>query len=111
MTSTWLASHAPVILICLIDSYIDSHEVWSHADMVVLARVPFDPPTDPYFLVRTAGMVDSFSQYSMPLTYTTLTTLFHRVYSAGYTGQIHIADDRLDISTWGREMMGYIEGR
>jgi len=41
--------------------------LWKVAKQVILSKVPFDPPTDPYFLAKTSGISDNFTLYSEPL--------------------------------------------
>ena len=55
------------VLIGLIDTWRDDLELWKVARQVIVSKVPFDPPTDPYFLAKTSGMTNNFSLYSEPL--------------------------------------------
>ena len=63
------------ILIGIIDNWIDESFLWKSVDMVIIAKIPFDPPTDPYFLARTVGMKNNFEEYSTPIALATINTL------------------------------------
>ena len=59
-------------------------ELWNYAQNIILAKLPFDPPTDAYFLARTVGMKNNFSLYSEPMTIIKLNILLSRIYSSSY---------------------------
>ncbi len=73
------------ILIGIIDTWRDEYDLWMHARFIIIAKLPFDPPTDPYFLARTVGMNNNFSEYSEPIVTIRLNTLIERILSSGYT--------------------------
>lgn len=89
------------ILIGLIDSWIDDSHIWSLTDRVILAKIPFDPPTDPYYLARTVWMKNNFEEYSCPMTLSTINTLIGRISTANPQNQIFCLDDRLTNTPWG----------
>jgi DNA polymerase III epsilon subunit-like protein len=90
------------ILIGLIDTWRDEYPLWKKVKKVILAKVPFDPPTDPYYLARTVGMKNNFSLYSEPMVIIRINTLVGRIRSSGFTGIIVCTDDRIQISEWGK---------
>lgn len=92
------------ILIGLIDTWRDEYDVWEKATSIIIAKVPFDPPTDTYYLARTAGMKNNFSLYSEPMAIIRLNTLIGRIRSSGYTGKIYCEDSRLTLSEWGKNI-------
>jgi hypothetical protein len=59
-------------------------ELWNHARQIILAKLPFDPPTDAYFLARTVGMKNNFELYSEPMLIIKVNTLLTRIYSSTY---------------------------
>jgi DNA polymerase III epsilon subunit-like protein len=92
------------ILIGLIDTWKDEFDIWKIAKSVYIAKLPFDPPSDPYFLARTVGMSDNFALYSEPMAIMRINTLIGRIRSAGYQWAIVCMDDRLEKTIWGKEI-------
>ncbi len=74
------------ILIGIIDTWRDEYDLWKNARNIIIAKLPFDPPTDPYFLARTMGMGNNFSDYSQPIVTIRLNTLLDRILASGYSG-------------------------
>lgn len=74
--------------------------LWSQARHVVIAKLPFDPPTDPYFLARTVGMKNNFTLYSEPMTIIKMNTLISRILSTAFSGSISCEDARLKETVW-----------
>ncbi|NRH20514.1 hypothetical protein HOO68_00510 [Candidatus Gracilibacteria bacterium] len=94
------------ILIGLIDTWRDEYRLWESARSIIIAKLPFDPPTDPYFLARTVGMSNNFSEYSEPIVTIRINTLIERVLSGGFTGSILATDSRLINTEWGKRIIG-----
>ncbi len=92
------------ILIGIIDTWRDEYALWKIAKHIIIARLPFDPPTDPYFLARTVGMANNFSEYSEPIVTIRLNTLIDRILTSGYSGPIGLADSRLMNTEWGKRI-------
>jgi DNA polymerase III epsilon subunit family exonuclease len=88
------------VLIGLIDSWIDESDLWEFVDLVIIAKVPFDPPTDPYFLARTVGMKNNFEEYSSPIALSTMNTLIGRIHFANNKCRILCIDERLETMNW-----------
>ena len=86
----------------------DTLSLWNHAHNVILAKLPFDPPTDPYFLARTVGMKNNFSLYSEPMIIIKLTTLIERIMSSQSSPKIYCIDNRLTETLWGKNLMNEI---
>lgn len=42
------------VLIGLIDTFREESEILQNLDTAIIAKIPFDPPTDPHFLAKTA---------------------------------------------------------
>ena len=57
------------ILIGLIDTWRDEHEMLEKLDSVIIAKIPFDPPTDPYFLAKTVNQLCSQNSILSSLTF------------------------------------------
>lgn len=93
------------ILIGTIDMWREEIELWNNAKHIILAKLPFDPPTDTYFLARTVGMKNNFSFYSEPMTIIKLNLLLSRIYSSRYNWKVYCEDTRLDETIWGRDIM------
>lgn len=93
------------ILVGIIDTWRDEYELWKHAQSIIIAKLPFDPPTDPYFLARTVGMSNNFSEYSEPIVTIRLNTLIERILSSGYKGSILCTDSRLNSTEWGKRII------
>jgi DNA polymerase III epsilon subunit-like protein len=100
--SLWKKSTKPSIIIGLIDTWRDEYTLWSDATDIILAKLPFDPPTDPYFLARTVGMKNNFEEYSIPMIIIKLNTLIGRIYTSGYSGVIGCLDERIETTEWGK---------
>ncbi len=92
------------LLIGIINTWIDEGELWKTADVVIVAKVPFDPPTDTYFLARTVGMKNNFEEYSSPIAINTLNTLIGRIHSTNEKTTIIAIDDRLQTMNWWQSM-------
>ena len=92
------------ILIGIIDNWIDESFLWKSVDMVIIAKIPFDPPTDPYFLARTVGMKNNFEEYSTPIALATINTLVWRIYSIHPNIEIYTIDDRIQTTNWWQSM-------
>jgi hypothetical protein len=80
-------------------------ELWNHAKHIIIAKLPFDPPTDAYFLARTVGMKNNFSLYSEPMLIIKVNTLLTRIYSSEYTGMVYCEDERLTETIWGKKLL------
>lgn len=94
------------ILIGILDTWRDEYELWKHARSIIIAKLPFDPPTDSYFLARTVGMSNNFSEYSEPIVTIRLNTLIERILSSGYKGTILCTDSRLNSTEWWKRIIG-----
>lgn len=103
----WLFSQdrENTILIGTIDMWRDTLTLWGMASHIILAKLPFDPPTDPYFLARTVGMKNNFALYSEPMIIVKLTTLIERIRSAEYSESIYCLDNRLTETIWWQELL------
>lgn len=93
------------ILIGIIDTWRDEYDLWKVAKNIIIAKLPFDPPTDPYFLARTVGMGNNFSEYSEPIVTIRLNTLFERIQESGYNWNIIMTDSRLTNTEWWKRIM------
>ncbi len=88
------------LLIGLIDTWMHDPILWKITDTVILGKIPFEPPTDPYYLARTVGMRNNFEEYSLPTTLITINTLIGRIRSGGTTSTIFCLDDRIHTTLW-----------
>lgn len=102
--SLFLDNPEKSILIGLIDTWKDEFELWKNSETIHILKLPFDPPSDPYFLARTVGMSDNFAHYSQPMAVVKINTLIGRIRSVGYRGMILCHDARLMKTTWGQEI-------
>jgi DNA polymerase III epsilon subunit-like protein len=96
------------VLIGTIDMWREEIELWNHAKNIIITKLPFDPPTDSYFLARTVGMRNNFSRYSEPMLIIKINTLLSRIYSSQYTWSVFCEDMRLTETIWGKELIGEI---
>jgi DNA polymerase III epsilon subunit-like protein len=108
MLSIFVGNTEKTIIIGIIDTWRDEYHLWKHAQNIIIAKLPFDPPTDPYFLARTVGMSNNFSDYSGPIVGIRITTLIERIVSSWYNRSIRIADTRLTETEWGKKIAGEI---
>ncbi len=53
MLSIFTKNTQKTILVGIIDTWRDEYVLWKDAESIIITKVPFDPPTDPYFLART----------------------------------------------------------
>jgi DNA polymerase III epsilon subunit-like protein len=104
MLSTFSRHITQTIIVGIIDTWRDEYSLWSVAKNIIIAKLPFDPPTDPYFLARTVGMSNNFAEYSEPIVAIRLSTLIDRILSSGYTGTIGSTDPRLSGTEWGKRI-------
>ncbi len=84
MLSLFKTKIEKTILIGIIDTWRDEYNLWAYARHIIIAKLPFDPPTDSYFLARTVGMSNNFSEYSEPIVIIRINTLIERILSSGY---------------------------
>ena len=82
MLSTFKNKIEQTILVGIIDTWRDEYDLWGCAIHIIIAKLPFDPPTDTYFLARTVGMNNNFSEYSEPIVTIRLNTLIERILSS-----------------------------
>lgn len=108
MLSLFIQAKEKSLLIGIIDTWIDEGDLWEHIDTLIISKVPFDPPTDPYFLARTVGMKNNFEEYSTPIAINTLNTLIGRTFSANPKIQIFCTDERLTTMNWGQSMKNFL---
>ena len=101
MMSLFQREREKVVLIGLIDTWIDESDLWACTDEVIIAKVPFDPPTDPYFLARTVGMKNNFEEYSTPIALHTINTLIGRIRVSNPKTMIFCTDERITTMNWG----------
>lgn len=66
--------------------------------------MPFDPPSDPYYLARTIGMRNNFEEYGCPLAIAKTNTLIGRVHNVNNMAQIYCLDDRISETVWGQKL-------
>lgn len=105
MLSIFKKNTEKTILIGLIDTWRDEYKLWEDAEWVIIAKLPFDPPTDSYFLARTVWMSNNFSEYSEPIVTIRLNTLIERILSSGYLWKIFVTDSRLINTEWGKRII------
>ena len=107
MLSLFLKSQKKTLLIGLIDSWIDEMELWKSVDIVIIGKIPFDPPTDPYFLARTVWMKNNFEEYSTPIALSIINTLIGRITYINPKARIYCNDERLLTMNWGVRIQKY----
>ena len=90
------------ILIGLLDTWRDEHEILQYLDTVIIAKIPFDPPTDPYFLAKTNGMSNSFERYSKPIVLAKLNSLIANIRVLNKNAKILCTDARIETTEWGK---------
>ncbi len=108
MLSLFKGAKDKSLLIGIIDTWIDEGDIWDFVDIVILAKVPFDPPTDPYFLARTIGMKNNFEEYSSPIAINILNTLIWRIHRSNPKTVILCTDERLQNMNWGQSMKEHL---
>jgi hypothetical protein len=79
MLSIFVKNTEKTILVGVIDTWRDEYHLWKSTKDIIIAKLPFDPPTDPYFLARTVGMSNNFSDYSGPIVGIRIATLLERI--------------------------------
>ena len=104
MMSLFIKSERKSVLIGTIDSWIDESSLWKEVESVIIAKIPFDPPTDPYFLARTVGMKNNFEEYSTPVALATMNTLIGRIQRANPKIRLSIIDERIESTNWWQSM-------
>ena len=62
--------------------------------------MPFDPPSDPYYLARTIGMKNNFEEYGCPLAIAKINTLVGRIRNVNEDAPIYCLDERLTETIW-----------
>ena len=104
MLSIFKHNTEKTILVGIIDTWEDDYELWKSARSIIIAKLPFDPPTDPFFLARTIGMSNNFTEYSEPIVTIRLNTLIERILASGYNNTITVTDTRLIETEWGKRI-------
>lgn len=90
------------VLIGLIDSWNDEIGLFEYTDAMIIAKVPFDPPTDMHFLAKTVGMKNSFENYSKPIVLSRLNNLIGNAITANKNIKIFCCDERIQKTEWGK---------
>lgn len=98
--SIWHWGKHETILIWLLDSWKSEYTLWPHAKNIILAKLPFDPPSDPYFLARTVGMSNNFALYSEPMVIQKINSLIWYAKREWFVWTIYTLDSRLKTSSW-----------
>lgn len=88
------------ILIGLYDTWIDESLLWEKTSHLLLTKIPFDPPSDIYFLGKTVGMKNNFLEYSLPLTIEKLNRLLYRLKASSPNSEVFCLDERLWKNDW-----------
>lgn len=94
-----------LVLIWLIESWKDEYTLWKESGPIIIAKLPFDPPTDPYFLARTVWMSNNFSLYSEPIVILRINNLIWNIRESGYTWTLYSLDSRLENTVWGQSVI------
>jgi DNA polymerase III epsilon subunit family exonuclease len=102
ITNLFLENSENAVIIGLIDSWKDEYQLWKHIKNLIVAKLPFDPPSDPYFLAKTVGVTNNFSSYSEPMVIFRINRLIGKYKSYGIAGQIFTLDTRLFKAEWGK---------
>lgn len=102
MMTLFLRRPEKAILIGLIDTWQDEYPLWEWCDSIIIAKIPFDPPSDPYYLARTVGMKNNFEEYSMPIALSSVESLVTKILLAQENMNINLYDERLLSTTWGK---------
>jgi hypothetical protein len=92
------------IIVGIIENWMHEASLWKEIDMLIIDKIPFSPPTDPYFLARTVGMKNNFEEYSIPLAIATINTLLGRVKIMNPECQLYCQDIRIKKSIWGEKI-------
>lgn len=88
------------ILIGLYDTWIDESLLWEKTSHLLLTKIPFDPPSDIYFLGKTVWMKNNFLEYSLPLTIEKLNRLLYRLKASSPDSEVFCLDERLWKNDW-----------
>lgn len=104
MLATFIKDIRKTILIGIIDTWKDEYSLWGHSKAIIIAKMPFDPPTDPYFLARTVGMSNNFSEYSEPIVVIRINTLISRIMASGFLWAITTSDIRIQTTEWWKSL-------
>ena len=89
-------------LIGLIDSWKDAFGLFGKIDQIIIAKIPFDPPTDPGFLAKTQNLENAFESYTKPVVLARLNTLIGNICENFPNTEIICADSRIHLSRWGQ---------
>ncbi len=92
------------VLVGLIETWRDSEELWKNTEETFIAKVPFDPPSDPYFLVKAKSLVNNFDEYSIPMCINRINTLIGNIVCQNPEIKIYCSDKRLRQSKWGKKV-------
>lgn len=101
----FLESNDPTMLFWLLDSWEHDMTIFRVVHTLVITKIPFDPPTDPYYLARTIGMRNNFEQYSLPLALAKLNALISKARMANPEIDIIVSDERVEKMQWGRKIL------
>lgn len=88
------------VIIGLLDTWRDEYQLGGCLRNIVIAKLPFDPPTDPYFIVRTTWMANNFINYSEPMVILRTNRVIWKFLSYGISGNIYTLDMRLADTEW-----------
>lgn len=96
------------VLIGLLESFKDEIKIFENADAVIFAKIPFDPPTDPYFLAKNIGVQNSFEIYTKPYTLARMNTLIATLHAIHPNMDIICSDSRIQTTEWGKYLRNHM---
>lgn len=93
------------ILLWLIDTWKDESDLWRITATLTITKIPFDPPSEPFYLARTVGMSNNFELYSIPMAINTINTLIGRAKCSNSTMEIFLSDEKVTTINWGKNIL------
>lgn len=90
------------VLVGTIDNWANEWKIFEKINRVIIAKIPFDPPTDPYFLAKAGWVSNSFELYSKPVVLSKLNSMIGFIAGINSNVDIICTDDRLNTTEWGK---------
>ena len=89
------------IIIGNLSFFLQETTFWESIRSVIIIKIPFESPNDPYFLGKTYEMHNSFLEYNFPVTLHKMNFLINNITKYHFSLPIWIMDEKISLTEWG----------
>jgi hypothetical protein len=103
--SLFLKEREKSIIVGTLENWQEEYDILTSVREVIIVKMPFDPPSDPYFIARTSGMRNNFELYSIPMVIQKINSLIAHVRESQNPCPIFCWDTRLTGTEWWKKIL------